>query len=161
MVLIQILFNNQGVHISNPESLASKQGKNGTGEITTAKEQMAMATEMMGGNKFSFLGSIKDNITRKVDKVTQQFHPSQGNKLAHKFHPAQGNAHRFHPSQGGLRKGSASKQGTAFDPSQGNRRRRTFDPSQGNRQRTTAFDPSQGNSYNPYVRQSETPSDQF
>ena len=115
-VLHLVRFNNQGVNISNPTKVNAYTDAQGNKFIGTAAEASAAATNMMGGDMFSFLGNkgfsfadirekARSNIFRKVDKIVQKFHPSQGNTST-KFHPSQGSTStKFHPSQGNVRNG--------------------------------------------------------
>ncbi len=96
-ILTLIRFNNQGVNIKGPAKLiARKDKKSGETRIMTAAEAKQTATNMMGGNMFSFLGNkgfsfadirekARSNIFRKVDNVHQDIKSKAKNIFKNKF----------------------------------------------------------------------------
>jgi len=95
-VLTLVRFNNQGVNIKGPDTMVNVKNKDGSNQIMTAMEFKNKATQMMGGNMFSFLGNkgfsfadirekARSNIFRKVDNVHQDLKTKAKNIFKNKF----------------------------------------------------------------------------
>ena len=139
-------FNNQGVYISKPEQMVVKEDAFGGSRVMTAAE--ARNADRKGSNEtpFSFLGSNMENIKRPVENITNNVTKKSKSQYMRSPH-SKGAYSDWNPGVGGGGGGnvaSAMKTGPQdfFD-------------------RSKQFNPAQGNSYNPYVRQSTTPSDDF
>jgi hypothetical protein len=128
-----VRFNNQGVYISKPESMVTVESLDGTVVMTTAEARNA-DRKGSSESEFSFLGSVRDNIKRKVDNIVGS------NGITSKASKVKNFSRSPHTSgSSGYAKGPQNfvDRSKRFDPSQGSTGRK-FLPSQGNVRRNVS-----------------------
>jgi hypothetical protein len=129
-----VRFNNQGVYISKPESMVTVENINGTTEIMTSEQLRNADRKGSYESEFSFLGSVRDNIKRKVDNIVGSngitSKASKAKNFSRSPHTRGGTGHATGPQ-------NFVDRSKRFDPSQGSTGRK-FLPSQGNVRRNVS-----------------------